>query len=56
MLDLLNEVTKGPGMAQKTIVTCVGKQLNSTTWVLSPEVHIDKFGQLIPLEQQEYYW
>ena len=57
VLDAINDVAKGSvGLKQKTLVTCVGRQPCSSTWVLAPDIHIDQFGQLIPQEQQEYFW
>ena len=35
-------------------VVCVGKQPNSTVWVVSPEVHINSSGELIAV--RSYAW
>ena len=44
------------GWTTKTLVTCVGRQPRSTTWVLGPNVQVDSSGDMIPVEDQQFYW
>ena len=44
------------GWTTKTLVTCVGRQPCSTTWVLGPNVQVDSSGDIIPVEDQQFYW
>jgi len=37
-------------------VTCTGRQLNSDVFVFSPTVHLDKWGNEIPVSEQQYLW
>ena len=41
---------------KKTLVTSLGRQRDSDTWVLSHEVQIDGAGSLIPKSEHQYYW
>lgn len=41
---------------QKTLVSRVGRQPDSSTWVLSPHVQIDRHGKEIPKQKQKFFW
>ena len=44
---------------RKQGLVCVGKQPNEEgpkVWVLSPDIHIDDSGKLIPTSQSKYAW
>lgn len=56
ILEMTQQAMSNPDFRKKKIVTCVGRQPSSNTWVFSPEIHINEKGELIPLEQQDYYW
>jgi len=38
------------------VITCTGRQLNSDVFVFSPTVHLDKWGNEIPVSEQQYLW
>ena len=44
------------GWTIKTLVTCVGRQPWSSTWVLGPNVQVASSGNLIPLQQYLWYY
>ena len=56
MLNMSKEYQRNPNRLQKTLVSRVGKQPTSHTWVLSPDVQIDHNGKLIPKRDQKFYW
>ena len=56
MLNMSKEYQRNPNRLQKTLVSRVGRQPNSNTWVLSPDVQVDHHGQLIPKRHQKFYW
>ena len=55
-LKLSKEFSRSGTYAQKTLVSCVGKQPRSTNWVLSPDVQINCDGHLIPPAEQKFFW
>lgn len=38
------------------VVSVVGRQQDSTTWVMGPNIQMDSDGSIIPEDRQEYYW
>ena len=56
IFELVEAARQTGGWTSKTLVTCVGRQPDSSTWVLGPDVQIDDRGELIPPEEQQYYW
>lgn len=56
MLNIAKEYHRSGTYKQKTLVSRVGKQPDSHTWVLSEDTQIDGEGKLIPFDKQEYYW
>ena len=38
------------------MVTCIGHQPGSSVRVFGPDIQIDNKGQIIPKEQEEYYY
>ena len=37
-------------------VTCTGRQPNSDVFVFSPTLHLDKWDNIIPADEQQYLW
>lgn len=37
-------------------MTSTGRQEDADTWVLSPEIQINSFGELVPPEEHQFYW
>lgn len=56
IFELVQAGRQTAGWTTKTLVTCVGRQPASSTWVLGPDVQINSSGELIPLEEHQYYW
>ena len=57
ILNMSREYKSGnPNLQPKILVSCLGKQPDSETWVLSKDVQIDSKGHLIPKENQKYFW
>ena len=50
------EYCKGPHFKTKTFVVCVGRQPESSVWVMNPELQFDSNGQLIPKRDEMFYW
>jgi len=44
------------GYRKKRIVTCIGRQPGSNTWVFNPDIQIDMNGSLIEKDEQCYIW
>lgn len=53
---LIKEAFVDHGKASKLAVSCIGRQPNSTVYVLNNNVQIDDEGRLIPKERQTYVW
>ena len=45
-----------PHYPRKKMVTCIGHQPGSSAWVFGPDIQLDNKGEIIPKDQQEYYW
>ncbi len=54
--ELVKEFQSSSRYNVLTLATCVGRQPESTTWVLGPMVQVDEDGLLIPPERQQFYW
>ena len=50
------EYTQSEDYCIKTLVLCIGKQPNSSTWVLNSNLQLEGNGQLIPEKEQNYFW
>jgi hypothetical protein len=55
MLDMSQDFIQN-SHKKMTLVTAVGKQASSEVWVLGPTVHVDKYGELIPEDNQTFFW
>ena len=55
VFELVQAGRQTSGWRMKLLVTCVGRQPFSSTWVLGPNVQVNSSGNLIP-EDQQYYW
>lgn len=56
LFELAEDYCESRNYKYKTLVTCVGKQPLSNVWVLSADVQINIDGQIIPVDELEYYW
>lgn len=56
VFESIKRYRNGDDYQEKILATTLGQQHKSDTWVLSPTVQIDGDGNLIPVEQQKYYW
>lgn len=56
IFEMAEEFCQEPNHPTMTMVTCIGRQPQSSVWVFNSEIQINAMGELIPKEDQEYFW
>ena len=54
--EFLHQLNTSHNLPVKTAARVVGRQPESETWVLSPELQIDSDGEVISPDEAPYYW
>ena len=56
IFDMAEDFCHQDDYRKKRIVTCIGRQPGSNTWVFNPDTQIDMNGSLIEKDEQCYIW